>query len=121
MALVALLGLGLAGYIVGPPLYWHVAEAVGRSTGACPACVCDCDALPLLSLPEGTVLSVPPSTYIPTCPDPLAPPLDMALLTRAFAVQFPLLTDECGCGCWILPSALSMSRTFLGGSTCDLN
>uniref|UniRef100_A0ACD6A5N1 Uncharacterized protein n=1 Tax=Avena sativa TaxID=4498 RepID=A0ACD6A5N1_AVESA len=52
MALVALLGLGLAGYIVGPPLYWHVAEALGRSTGACPACVCDCDALPLLSLPE---------------------------------------------------------------------
>ncbi|XP_047088752.1 uncharacterized protein LOC124700707 [Lolium rigidum] len=52
MALVALLGLGLAGYIVGPPLYWHVAEALGRSTGACPACLCDCDALPLLSLPE---------------------------------------------------------------------
>jgi hypothetical protein len=62
MALVALLGLGLAGYIVGPPLYWHVAEALGRSTGACPACLCDCDALPLLSLPEGTSpLSVPPN------------------------------------------------------------
>ncbi|KAF7074938.1 hypothetical protein CFC21_079747 [Triticum aestivum] len=51
-ALVALLGLGVAAYIVGPPLYWHVAEALGRSPGACPACACDCDALPLLQLPE---------------------------------------------------------------------
>ncbi|XP_037436370.1 uncharacterized protein LOC119303351 [Triticum dicoccoides] len=52
MALVALLGLGVAAYIVGPPLYWHVAEVLGRSAGACPACACDCDALPLLQLPE---------------------------------------------------------------------
>ncbi|KAF7061204.1 hypothetical protein CFC21_067917 [Triticum aestivum] len=51
-ALVALLGLGVAAYIVGPPLYWHVAEALGRSPGGCPACACDCDALPLLQLPE---------------------------------------------------------------------
>uniref|UniRef100_A0A453LY03 DUF1068 domain-containing protein n=2 Tax=Aegilops tauschii subsp. strangulata TaxID=200361 RepID=A0A453LY03_AEGTS len=51
-ALVALLGLGVAAYIVGPPLYWHVAEALGGSAGACPACACDCDALPLLQLPE---------------------------------------------------------------------
>ncbi|KAG8098377.1 hypothetical protein GUJ93_ZPchr0013g34212 [Zizania palustris] len=51
-ALVALLGLGLAGYIIGPPLYWHAAEALGRSPGACPVCDCDCDARPLLALPE---------------------------------------------------------------------
>uniref|UniRef100_A0A0D9ZDV8 DUF1068 domain-containing protein n=1 Tax=Oryza glumipatula TaxID=40148 RepID=A0A0D9ZDV8_9ORYZ len=51
-AVVALLGLGLAAYIVGPQLYWHASEALGRSTGACPACDCDCDARPLLALPE---------------------------------------------------------------------
>jgi hypothetical protein len=50
-ALVALLGLGLAAYIVGPPLYWHAAEALAAA-GACPACDCDCDARPLLDLPE---------------------------------------------------------------------
>ncbi|XP_062214427.1 uncharacterized protein LOC133915325 [Phragmites australis] len=49
-ALVALLGLGLAAYIVGPQLYWRAAEAL--TAGACPACDCDCDALPLLALPE---------------------------------------------------------------------
>ncbi|KAE8775064.1 putative methyltransferase PMT26 [Hordeum vulgare] len=36
-ALVALLGLGVATYIIGPPLYWHVAEALSRSPGACPS------------------------------------------------------------------------------------
>jgi hypothetical protein len=51
--LVALLGLGLAAYIVGPPLYWHAAEALAAA-GACPACDCDCDARPLLDLPEGS-------------------------------------------------------------------
>jgi len=51
-ALVALLGLGLAAYIVGPQLYWHAAEAL-TAAGACPACDCNCDARPLLDLPEG--------------------------------------------------------------------
>ncbi|KAE8778275.1 putative methyltransferase PMT26 [Hordeum vulgare] len=53
MALVALLGLGVPAYIVGPPLYSHVAEALDRSPGACHACACDYDALPLPQLPEG--------------------------------------------------------------------
>ncbi|XP_078437954.1 uncharacterized protein LOC144708471 [Wolffia australiana] len=59
---VALLvmGLGIAGYILGRPLYWHLMEVVlGRSsslssssTGAagCPVCECEC-ALPLLEMP----------------------------------------------------------------------
>ncbi|KAI5017248.1 hypothetical protein ZWY2020_037626 [Hordeum vulgare] len=53
-ALVALLGLGVAAYIIGPPLYWHVAEALARSPWACHACAYDCDALPLPQLPEVT-------------------------------------------------------------------
>ncbi|XP_042449810.1 uncharacterized protein LOC122034572 [Zingiber officinale] len=49
---LVVMALGLAGYIVGPPLYWHVAEALGNSS-ACPPCAaCDCSAQPLLSLPE---------------------------------------------------------------------
>ncbi|XP_030539608.1 uncharacterized protein LOC115747546 [Rhodamnia argentea] len=56
------LGLGvmalcIAGYILGPPLYWHFMEglaAVSRSSSsACPACDCDCSSQPLLSIPEG--------------------------------------------------------------------
>ncbi|NP_001144072.1 uncharacterized protein LOC100276901 [Zea mays] len=50
-ALVALLGLGLAAYIVGPQLYWHAAEVL-TAAAACPACDCNCDARPLLDLPE---------------------------------------------------------------------
>ncbi|RVW38913.1 hypothetical protein CK203_073643 [Vitis vinifera] len=60
--LLGLLALCLAGYILGPPLYWHSMEglaAVSRSTSAaaassssCPACVCDCSSQPLLSIPH---------------------------------------------------------------------
>ncbi|KAF3321613.1 hypothetical protein FCM35_KLT13829 [Carex littledalei] len=50
-AMVVMLGLGLAGYIVGPPLYWHVVEALDGSSG-CPPCTCDCSSQPLLSIPE---------------------------------------------------------------------
>lgn len=58
---LVVMALGLAGYIVGPPLYWHLAEALGRSS-ACPLCApCDCSAQPLLSLPQGA----PPSPSLP--------------------------------------------------------
>lgn len=56
---VVVMGLGLAGYIVGPPLYWHVAEALGGSS-ACPPCTCDCSSQPLLSIPQG----IPPVNCI---------------------------------------------------------
>ena len=51
-ALVALLGLGLAAYIVGPQLYWYAVEAL-TATAMCPSYDCNCDARPLLDLPEG--------------------------------------------------------------------
>ncbi|XP_072986092.1 uncharacterized protein [Typha latifolia] len=50
-AILVAMGLGIAGYIVGPPLYWHVAEALGRSS-SCPPCSCDCTSQPILALPE---------------------------------------------------------------------
>ncbi|CAD6244938.1 unnamed protein product [Miscanthus lutarioriparius] len=50
-ALVALLGLGLAAYIVGPRLYWYAVEAL-TATATCPTCNCNCDARPLLDLPD---------------------------------------------------------------------
>ncbi|KAJ3670047.1 hypothetical protein LUZ60_010371 [Juncus effusus] len=49
--IVLLLGFCLAGYILGPPLYWHLAEALGRPSG-CDPCVCDCSSQPLISLPQ---------------------------------------------------------------------
>ncbi|CAH1450238.1 unnamed protein product [Lactuca virosa] len=54
---ITFLGLCLVGYLLGPPLYWHVLEglaAVRRSSSAasCPPCNCDCDSQPLLSIPQ---------------------------------------------------------------------
>ncbi|KAK9056772.1 hypothetical protein SSX86_024135 [Deinandra increscens subsp. villosa] len=54
---IIFLGVCLVGYLVGPPLYWHVLEgfaAVRRSSSAvsCPPCNCDCDSHPLLSIPQ---------------------------------------------------------------------
>uniref|UniRef100_A0A2P2IHZ6 Uncharacterized protein n=1 Tax=Rhizophora mucronata TaxID=61149 RepID=A0A2P2IHZ6_RHIMU len=54
---LGLMGLCLAGYILGPPLYWHFKEglaAVSHSS-SCPSCVCDCSSQPLLSIPPGQV------------------------------------------------------------------
>ncbi|CAA6669876.1 unnamed protein product [Spirodela intermedia] len=56
---LVVMGLGIGGYILGPPLYWHLVEVVlGRSSNAsssgaaeCPVCDCDCS-LPLLEMPE---------------------------------------------------------------------
>ncbi|KAF7847149.1 hypothetical protein BT93_L3282 [Corymbia citriodora subsp. variegata] len=55
---LGIMALGIAGYILGPPLYWHFLEglaAVSRSSAssACPVCDCDCSSQPLLSLPQG--------------------------------------------------------------------
>ncbi|XP_073287350.1 uncharacterized protein [Primulina huaijiensis] len=57
-AVVAIMALCLAAYIVGPLLYWRLVEglaAFGRSSySSCPSCNCDCvDSLQLLSAPEG--------------------------------------------------------------------
>ncbi|KAL8145520.1 uncharacterized protein LOC141684085 isoform X2 [Apium graveolens] len=50
---VIILALCLAGYIVGPPLYWHSLEALAASS-SCPSCPpCDCSSsLPLISIPQ---------------------------------------------------------------------
>ncbi|KAK8940300.1 hypothetical protein KSP40_PGU005694 [Platanthera guangdongensis] len=49
---LAVMALGLAAYIVGPPLYWHLAEALGRASSysSCTLCNCDCSSQPLLAL-----------------------------------------------------------------------
>ncbi|GAB4825191.1 hypothetical protein Ancab_008066 [Ancistrocladus abbreviatus] len=57
---LALIALCIAGYIIGPPLYWHFMEgfaAVTHSSSSsspnCPPCVCDCSSQPILSIPQG--------------------------------------------------------------------
>ncbi|KAL1209579.1 hypothetical protein V5N11_004261 [Cardamine amara subsp. amara] len=58
---LALLGLSMVGYILGPPLYWHFTEALAAvshssavSASSCPKCYsCDCSSLPLLTIPNG--------------------------------------------------------------------
>ncbi|ESQ51842.1 hypothetical protein EUTSA_v10017291mg [Eutrema salsugineum] len=50
---LALLALSMIGYIVGPPLYWHLTEALVASTSSCSPCVCDCSSLPTLTIPKG--------------------------------------------------------------------
>ncbi|XP_073283590.1 uncharacterized protein [Primulina huaijiensis] len=56
-AVVGIMALCLAAYIVGPPLYWHLVEGLAAfsrsSSSSCSSCNCDCvDSLPLLSVPE---------------------------------------------------------------------
>ncbi|CAG7909149.1 unnamed protein product [Brassica rapa] len=53
---LALLGLSMVGYILGPPLYWHLTEALAAvspsSASSCPPCACDCSSQPLLTISE---------------------------------------------------------------------
>ncbi|KAI4295949.1 hypothetical protein L6164_035942 [Bauhinia variegata] len=49
-----MLGLCLAAYIAGPPLYWHLTEAFVAAS-SCPPCHCDCSFEPLLSLSDGSI------------------------------------------------------------------
>nr|XP_043629626.1 uncharacterized protein LOC122600917 [Erigeron canadensis] len=56
--IIAFLGISLIGYLVGPPLYWHLLEglaAVRRTSSAvsCPPCNCHCDSSPALSFTPG--------------------------------------------------------------------
>lgn len=56
---LALIALSIAGYILGPPLYWHFKEGLAvvsrsSSSSACPPCFCDCPSQPVISIPEGT-------------------------------------------------------------------
>ena len=34
-AVLVLMGIGVGAYILGPPLYWHVAEALARNAADC--------------------------------------------------------------------------------------
>lgn len=58
-------GLCMVGFIVGRPLYWHLAERSSSSPSAsfhhrtslsCPRCECDCSSEPLLSLVDGEII-----------------------------------------------------------------
>ncbi|CAN6833710.1 unnamed protein product [Brassica oleracea] len=50
---LTLLALSMIGYILGPPLYWHLTEALVASASSCSPCVCDCSSVPLLTIPKG--------------------------------------------------------------------
>ncbi|CAL0321832.1 unnamed protein product [Lupinus luteus] len=51
---LGLVALSIAGYIVGPPLYWHFVELVQSSYApSCPPCLCHCSSHPILSIPQG--------------------------------------------------------------------
>ncbi|KAH0905636.1 hypothetical protein HID58_037463, partial [Brassica napus] len=50
-------GAEYGGYILGPPLYWHLTEALAAvshsSASSCPPCACDCSSQPLLTISKG--------------------------------------------------------------------
>ncbi|XP_058220352.1 uncharacterized protein LOC131330693 [Rhododendron vialii] len=59
-AAVVVVAMCFFGYILGPPLYWHLMEGLAAvshssssSSASCPPCICDCSSLPLLTLPQG--------------------------------------------------------------------
>lgn len=44
-----LIGMCLAGYIAGPPIYWHLSESmISEDHFHCPPCHCDCNDDPLV-------------------------------------------------------------------------
>ncbi|XP_022136333.1 uncharacterized protein LOC111008045 [Momordica charantia] len=54
---LATIALCIAGYIIGPPLYWHFVEGLAvvsrsSSSSSCPPCFCDCPSQPVISIPE---------------------------------------------------------------------
>lgn len=66
---VAVMAIGIAAYIVVPPLYWHFAEGLAAvssssSTSCAPCAACDCSSHPLLALPHGII-----SHYFLSTPD----------------------------------------------------
>ncbi|MED6112364.1 hypothetical protein PIB30_061004 [Stylosanthes scabra] len=55
---LGVVALCIAGYIVGPPLYWHLMEGLldvkhSSSSSSCAPCLCDCSSQPILSIPQG--------------------------------------------------------------------
>ncbi|XP_021889093.1 uncharacterized protein LOC110808062 isoform X1 [Carica papaya] len=55
----AMMGLCIVGYIVGPPLYWHVSEGLAAAVrSSCPPCLCDCSFRPLVSLSDAFTICV---------------------------------------------------------------
>ncbi|KAK2379992.1 hypothetical protein P8452_36325 [Trifolium repens] len=59
-ASLIIVALTIAGYILGPPLYWHFKEALAAvkhssssSPSTCAPCHCDCSSQPTFSIPQG--------------------------------------------------------------------
>eukprot|EP00252_Welwitschia_mirabilis_P023430 TRINITY_DN6610_c0_g3_i1.p1 TRINITY_DN6610_c0_g3~~TRINITY_DN6610_c0_g3_i1.p1 ORF type:complete len:190 (+),score=46.74 TRINITY_DN6610_c0_g3_i1:226-795(+) len=52
---VLMLGMVMATYIIGPPLYWHIAEDLAslRHSTTCEPCFCDCPSESLVAIPTG--------------------------------------------------------------------
>ncbi|KAI4320006.1 hypothetical protein MLD38_033534 [Melastoma candidum] len=57
-----ILGMVALGYVLTPPLYWHVSEGLSSTNPDCPACDCDCTSQPLFSFSEGLM-----NTTFPDC------------------------------------------------------
>ncbi|GAU41660.1 hypothetical protein TSUD_272440 [Trifolium subterraneum] len=59
-ASLVIVAVTIAGYILGPPLYWHFKEALAAvkhssssSSSTCAPCHCDCSSQPTFSIPQG--------------------------------------------------------------------
>ncbi|KAF6173249.1 hypothetical protein GIB67_026944 [Kingdonia uniflora] len=54
-ATLSVVALCIAAYILAPPLYWHITEALVASSAVatCPPCICDCSSQSILSMPLG--------------------------------------------------------------------
>jgi hypothetical protein len=67
-ASLIIVALTIAGYILGPPLYWHFKEALAAvkhsssssSPSICAPCHCDCSSQPTFSIPQGIVFFTTP-------------------------------------------------------------
>jgi hypothetical protein len=70
-ASLIIVALTIAGYILGPPLYWHFKEALAAvkhssssSPSTCAPCHCDCSSQPTFSIPQGIVFFATPFHFL---------------------------------------------------------
>ncbi|KAF3589021.1 hypothetical protein F2Q69_00025881 [Brassica cretica] len=93
---LALMGMSMVGYILGPPLYWHLTEALAAvsysSASSCPLCACDCSSQPLLTIPEGKIEAESPPVPPPSWLETLISGHLLSRLTLLQALTLPSLT-----------------------------
>ncbi|KAJ4842764.1 hypothetical protein Tsubulata_013387 [Turnera subulata] len=68
MIVMLIMGIFLVGYIIGPPLYWHLSDFVRPDlhSSPCPSCFCDCSSSTLLAVFDGLMFPAKLTSHVCT-------------------------------------------------------